>query len=207
MKPIRVVLHATDPLSLSGLTSVLDARPEVVVLGSGQRAEADVAVASVDRFTAEVVSVLRRSAMETDTPVVLITGSIEESELLTAVECRVVAILPRRAANGERLLHAIQTVAAGGGIVPSDLLGHLLEQVGRLQREVLAPNGLNAAVLTSREADVLRLIADGFDAGEIANRLCYSERTVKNVIYGITHRLKLKNRAHAVAYALRAGMI
>jgi len=49
--------------------------------------------------------------------------------------------------------------------------------------------------------------ADGFDTNEIAGKLCYSERTVKNVIYGVTHRLKLRNRSHAVAYALRAGMI
>lgn len=54
---------------------------------------------------------------------------------------------------------------------------------------------------------MLRLTADGFDTGEIAGRLCYSERTVKNVIYGVTHRLKPHNRSHAMAYALRTGMI
>ena len=61
--------------------------------------------------------------------------------------------------------------------------------------------------LTPREIDVLRLMADGLDTNEIAGELCYSERTVKNVIYGVTHRLKLRNRSHAVAYALRTGMI
>jgi DNA-binding NarL/FixJ family response regulator len=55
--------------------------------------------------------------------------------------------------------------------------------------------------------EVLRLIADGFDTREIASKLSYSERTVKNVLHGITTRLRLRNRAHAVAYALRNGLI
>jgi len=92
-------------------------------------------------------------------------------------------------------------------VLPPNLVGELLKQVDRMQRDVLAPNGLNASGLTPREIDVLRLMADGFDTNEIAGKLCYSERTVKNVIYGVTHRLKLRNRSHAVAYALRAGMI
>jgi DNA-binding CsgD family transcriptional regulator len=72
---------------------------------------------------------------------------------------------------------------------------------------VLQPHGLSTAGLTPREIDVLRLMADGLDTAEIASQLCYSERTVKNVIYGVTNRLKLRNRSHAVAYALRAGEI
>jgi DNA-binding CsgD family transcriptional regulator len=72
---------------------------------------------------------------------------------------------------------------------------------------MFASYGVNPSGLTAREVDVLRLMAEGLDTAEIAGKLCYSERTVKNVIYGITHRLKLRNRSHAVAYALRSGMI
>jgi DNA-binding NarL/FixJ family response regulator len=132
---------------------------------------------------------------------------VVEAELMTAVECRVVAILPRAAVTAERLAHSVRAAASGGGVMPPNLVGELIKQVERMQRDVLAPNGLNASGLTPREIDVLRLMADGFDTNEIAGKLCYSERTVKNVIYGVTHRLKLRNRSHAVAYALRAGMI
>jgi DNA-binding NarL/FixJ family response regulator len=72
---------------------------------------------------------------------------------------------------------------------------------------VLAPRGLTFAGLTDRETKVLRLVADGFDTAEIATNLAYSERTVKNVIHDVTARLQLRNRSHAVAYALRAGLI
>jgi DNA-binding CsgD family transcriptional regulator len=54
---------------------------------------------------------------------------------------------------------------------------------------------------------VLRLVADGYDTAEIARKLAYSERTVKNVLHNITARLHLRNRPHAVAYALRQGFI
>jgi DNA-binding NarL/FixJ family response regulator len=54
---------------------------------------------------------------------------------------------------------------------------------------------------------VLRLVADGLDTTEIARRMAYSERTVKNVIHDVTTRLNLRNRSHAVAYAVREGLI
>jgi len=154
-----------------------------------------------------VVASLRRDAAEVAAPVVLVVQEIGEEELLTAVECRVVAILPRVAVTAERLAHSVRAAAAGGGVMPPNLVGELLKHVERMQRDVLTPNGLNASGLSPREIDVLRLMAEGFDTNEIAGKLCYSERTVKNVIYGVTHRLKLRNRSHAVAYALRAGMI
>ena len=54
---------------------------------------------------------------------------------------------------------------------------------------------------------MLRLVADGYDTGEIARNLCYSERTIKNVIHDVTSRLHLRNRSHAVAFAMRTGVI
>ena len=61
--------------------------------------------------------------------------------------------------------------------------------------------------LTEREIEVLRLVAEGLDTAEIAEKLAYSERTIKNVIHDITSRLCLRNRTHAVAWAVREGLI
>lgn len=207
MEQVRVVLRASDPLSYEGLLSYLQSRSEFTVVDPADQVEATVFVVSCDHLTADVVALLRRSAAELAVPVVLVVSEITEAELLIAVECRVVAVLPRVAVTADRLAHSVVAAANGGGVLPPNLVGELLKHVERLHREVLTPNGLNAAGLTSREIDVLRLMANGFDTHEIADELCYSERTVKNVIYGVTHRLKLRNRAHAVAYALRTGMI
>jgi DNA-binding NarL/FixJ family response regulator len=54
---------------------------------------------------------------------------------------------------------------------------------------------------------VLKLLADGLDTAEVARRLSYSERTVKNVLQDVTRRHNLRNRTHAVAFALRQGFI
>jgi len=203
---VRVVLQATDALTHAGLTGLLRSSPELRVLGAEDRARAQVLVVAADRLTVDVVAMLRRSIVEIGAPVVLVTNEISESELLTAVGSRVVAILPRQAVTAERLAHGVRAAASGGGVLPPNLVGELLKHVERLQRDVLTPNGLNAG-LTPREIDVLRLLAEGLDTTEIAGKLAYSERTVKHVIYAVTRRLKLRNRAHAVAYALRTGMI
>jgi DNA-binding NarL/FixJ family response regulator len=105
------------------------------------------------------------------------------------------------------LVEAIRAAAGGEGALSPDLLGRLLDQVGRLQRQVLSPRGLSFALLTDREIKVLKLLADGFDTAEVGHRLFYSQRTVKSIVHDITTRLNLRNRTQAVAYALRQGLI
>ena len=104
-------------------------------------------------------------------------------------------------------VRTLLTVADGGGSFPPTLQGTLMEQVQWTHREVLAPRGLTASGVSPRELDVLRLVSEGRELSEIATKLCYSERTVKYILYGLMKRLQLRNRAHAVSYAIRAGLI
>jgi DNA-binding NarL/FixJ family response regulator len=76
-----------------------------------------------------------------------------------------------------------------------------------LQREVLAPRGLTFSGLSERETQVLSMVANGDDTAAIARTLAFSERTVKSVIHDLMSRLQLRNRSHAVAYAVREGLI
>jgi DNA-binding NarL/FixJ family response regulator len=204
---VRVGVQAPDPLSHAGLVRLLQSRREIVLRHGDRPDGIDVLVVCCERPTNDVVGRLRRTAAEAGVPIVLITEEIAESELLTVVGCRVVAILPRESVTADRVVHSVLAAAAGGGVMPPSLVGELLKHIERLQRDVLAPNGLNASGLDDRELDVLRLMADGFDTAEIAQRLSYSERTVKNVIQGVTRRLGLRSRSHAVAHVLRAGVI
>jgi len=104
-------------------------------------------------------------------------------------------------------VQAVLAASRGDGDLPADLIGRLISQVGTLHRGAAGHPGAPSLGLAPREVDVLRLVADGLDTGEIAGKLSYSERTVKNVMHGLTTRLHLRNRAHAVAYALREGYI
>jgi DNA-binding NarL/FixJ family response regulator len=210
---IPVLVVARDPVSKAGVVSQLRHRPEVTVLDDGvadTRADelsslvAVVAADDVDEDTVRTLRAVRRGGCAR---VVLVATRLDDAGVVDAAEAGVCGLVRRSEATPERLVHVVRTAATGDGSVPPDLLGRLLDHVGRLQRQVLAPRGLSFSGLSSREADVLRLVADGLDTGEIANQLAYSERTVKNVLHDVTTRLQLRNRSHAVAYALRSGLI
>ena len=79
----------------------------------------------------------------------------------------------------------------------------------QLKGSNLHPGGVNLRLspLTSREQEVLRLVAAGHPTREVARRLCYSERTIKNVIHDVVTKLNARTRSQAVAEAVREGLI
>lgn len=207
MERISVYVYAHDPISQAGLASQLRARPEISVVDNDIDAAA-VAVVVVDEVDEETTRVVRAIQRNNGIPrVVLIVTRLDDAGMLAGVETGACGLLRRSDAHPERLVSTIQAAATGDGSVPADLLGRLLEHVGRLQRQVLSPRGLTISGLTEREIEVLRLVAEGLDTCEIAGSLAYSERTIKNIIHDVTARLNLKNRSHAVAYAVRQGLI
>jgi DNA-binding NarL/FixJ family response regulator len=198
-------IHARDPISLAGVVAQLRMRPEIRVVETAAEATVAVMIAdTVDESTTRELRVMRKDGQ---LRLMLVATAIDDAALVAAAEAGVAGLLRRCDASADMLVRTIIKVASGEGEVPSDLLSRLLEQVGRLQRQVLAPRGLTFSGLTPRETQVLRLVADGLDTGEIALRMCYSERTVKNVLHDLTTRLQLRNRTHAVAYAVREGLI
>jgi DNA-binding NarL/FixJ family response regulator len=209
---ISVHTRATDPLSLAGVLHTLRHRPEVWLVSDddliqGRVDEPTVALVVSDTLDDEVVKILESVHNFGRQRIVLVASHIDDGMLLAAVEAGVCSIVSRAEATPEGLVRALQTAAAGAGSLPPDLLGRLLAQVSRLQRHVLAPRGLSRTGLSNRETEVLKLVSEGMDTRAIADQLGYSERTVKNVLHDITSRLQLKNRSHAVAYALREGLI
>jgi DNA-binding NarL/FixJ family response regulator len=203
--PIRVRVHASDCLSEAGVTAELKQWPEVSIVADAD--EADVAIVVADDVDRDTVRMLRAAQRGDGDRAVLVATRIDDRGLLEAVEAGACGVVRRSDANGQAIVAAVRTAARGDGTLPSDLLGRLLTQVGKLQRQVLAPHGLSFGGLSEREVAVLRLVADGLDTGEIAQELAYSERTIKNVIHDVTTRLHLRNRSQAVAYALREGLI
>jgi DNA-binding NarL/FixJ family response regulator len=206
-RAIPTYVHCTDPISRVGAVSLLRSRPEVRVVEELEVDEAAVAILLTNQLDDEASRVARALSRGGKPRIVLVASVIDESTLVEAAELGVGGLVRRSDATADRLVHAIQRIAAGDGEVPPDLLGRLLEQVGRLQRQVLAPRGLAFSGLSQRETEVLRLVAEGHDTSEIASLMCYSERTVKNVLHDLTTRLQLRNRTHAVAYAMREGLI
>lgn len=79
-------------------------------------------------------------------------------------------------------------------------------EVLRLHRPSVEGRGWLTA-LSARDVKVLRLLSDGCSTADIADDLAYSESTIKNIIHDLVRQLGARNRAHAVAMAIRAGVI
>ncbi len=204
---IPVHVHAADPLSRAGAISQLRAVGDVLLADEEQAGEAGVALVVADDVDAEATRTIRGLRRRGVSRIALLVGRLDDKGLLAAVEAGVGGVLRRSEATPHNLASVIRAVSAGEGLLPPDLLGRLLDQVGQLQRQVLGPRGLTFSGLTERELSVLRLLADGHDTAEVGRQLFYSERTVKNIVHDLTSRLELRNRTHAVAYALRQGLI
>ncbi|MDX3246650.1 helix-turn-helix transcriptional regulator [Streptomyces sp. ME18-1-4] len=204
---VPVAVQAPDPLSREGAVSQLRVRPEVEVREELPAVAGTVVLLIEDTLDEAALARLRRIVRSEGARAVLVVGTIRETELLDVIECGVGAIVWRREATAHRLVQAVLAAHRGDGDLPADLLGRLISQVGTMHRGAAGRPGAPSLGLAPREVDVLRLVAEGLDTGEIASKLSYSERTVKNVMHGLTTRLHLRNRAHAVAYALREGYI
>lgn len=207
MNRIPVAVYAEDPVLRAGITHQLRPRPEVEVVRPDEEHRAAVSLVVVDRVDDETARLLRRLRRSSATRTGLVVGRFDQDALQTTIDCGVTAVLRRAEADQDRLVSTVSALHKGEAVLPGDLLGTLLDHVSRLQRSVLDPNGPSLSTLTAREADMLRLVSEGFDTAEIASKTSFSERTVKNVLHEVTTRLQLRNRAHAVGFAMRHGLL
>ncbi|HZP51959.1 helix-turn-helix transcriptional regulator [Actinocrinis sp.] len=204
---IPVYLYAEDPIVRAGLTTALRSGSEFALVDGKAGPSAAVAVFAADGPDQHVLDLVRTTRARTQAQVILVVTALSDEDLLAVVESGVCSVLWRREATASWLGEAVRKAAANEAVLPSDLLSRMLKQVTRLQQHVLQPRGLAFTGLSGRERDVLKLAAEGFDTEEIAAKLAYSKRTVTSVLHDIVVRYQLRNRAHAIAYAIREGLI
>jgi DNA-binding NarL/FixJ family response regulator len=202
-----VFVYADDQVSQAGLEQLLRLRSEIYVVATGQIDDARVAVVACEEVDDAAIRTIVGIQRDGCPRVLLVATRLDEEGILAASDAGTLGMMQRSDVTPERLAMVVAHVAEGHVSVPTDLVGPLLAAVRRMQRGVAQAPFAPPASLTEREREVLRLLAEGRDTVEIASTLCYSERTVKGVIHEITSRLQLRNRSHAVAYALRNALI
>lgn len=203
---ISVYVYAHDPITQSGLAAQLRGRPEFDLV-DGKDVVPKVAVLAIDTADEHALQVMRGLRVRGCEHLVLVVSSLSDDDLMAAVEAGAGSIVWRSRASASWLAQAVINAASGEAALPPEVLARLLKQVTRLRRHVLAPRGLTFNGLSDREKQILKLAAEGFDTDEIARELSYSKRTVTSSLHDVSVRYQLRNRTHAVAYAIREGFI
>jgi DNA-binding NarL/FixJ family response regulator len=207
---VTVAVMATEPLVAEGAAAYLRTYPGIMPVAADRLDRASVVLVIAGRVGEGTLAALQRAAELApgrEMRFVLVCDDIREPQLLRALNWGLVSVLPRQETDYQRIARALVNARDGKVELPADAHGWLQERIRLVQRDVLAPHDLTTAGLYTREVEVLRLLAEGMGTLDIARRLSYSERTVRNILHGLLTRMKLRNRAHAVAYALRNGVM
>jgi DNA-binding NarL/FixJ family response regulator len=136
-----------------------------------------------------------------DTRVLVLSASAEHDDVLEAVKNGASGYLVKSASAAE-LDDAVRRTAEGDAVFSAGLAGLLLGEYRRLHDD---PEP-DAPKLTARETEVLRLVARGLTARQIAARLVLSHRTVENHVQNTLRKLQLHNRVELVRYAIEHGI-
>ena len=207
--PVRVLVADDEPLVRSGLRLILDAEPDLEVVGeAGDGAQAvelartlrpdvvcmDVRMPGVDGLRATEL-VLRLP----DPPRVLVVTTFEhDGYVLDALTVGASGFLLKRA-GADEMVQAVRTVAVGQSLLYPQALRDLVRTRPR------ATTG--APVLTPREREVLGLVAEGMTNAEIATALVVGVETVRTHVASVLAKLQARDRTQAVVLGYRAGLV
>lgn len=203
--PVRVWIDATSTVLRLGIAAVVQP-PTFVLAGQSCRFSpqpnpqaADVLVFELSsQSLEEAVGISAGHAIR----LVAITEEGEEDLLAQAVDAGVTSALTRSRMTPEALAQGLLAVSSGGSFLPTAMVARLLG-VAATGEGGRPPRG----VLGVREVQVLRLLASGSSTRAIAEWLCYSEKTVKNIIHDILVQMNCKTRAQAIAAATHRNII
>lgn len=209
---IRVALVDDQMLVRSGIRGLLDLTPDIRVVAEaadGAEAAAVLARVAADVLLLDVrmphcggIELLRR-AQGGLPPTILLTTFDDDDALFDGMRAGARGFLLKDISL-ERLADGIRSVAAGGTLFRPALT----ERTRAAYEKTATPAALTvAAPLTSRETEILALMAAGFNNAEIANALGPSEGTIKNHVSSILAKLGVRDRVRAVLRGLELGHI
>jgi len=199
----RGIVAALD--GLDGIAAVVEAHSTDAAWERPELPEADVVI--LDDGLDGAFEFTRELREATGARVVICVTNADEGHVMLGIQAGAVGFLCKDTLTPETLFAAVQGAAKGAGVMAPELMSRFVEGLARVSREILEPRGLSLSRLNEREHQVLSLIARGHATREVAAELCYSERTVKNVLHDAATKLNARTRSEAVACAVREGLI
>ena len=214
---IRVVLVDDQALVRTGFRMVLDAEPDIEVVGeaadglqaiqTAHRLRPDVVLMDIRMPNLDGIEATRQLAGPdvADPVCVLILTTYDLDEyVFAALRAGACGFLLKHT-SPEELVQAIRTVASGEGLIAPSVTKRLIAEFARAPAAPTPPRELQR--LTEREREVLELVARGKSNAEIAKELVVGATTVKTHVGRVFTKLGLRDRIEAVIYAYEAGMI
>ena len=214
MPQIRVLVVDDHEVVRTGLKAILDPEEDMDVVG--QAASATEAIERVPRLAPDVVLMdVRMEGMSgieacrliksahPRTNVLMLTSFGEEEAVMSSIMAGASGYLLKNTGRAG-LLAAIRATAAGQKLLDPSVTGNVMERLAGLaaREEERATE-----VISGREKEVLRLVAQGLTNKEIADKLVISENTARNHVSNILGKLGLSHRAQAAAFAARHGLL
>jgi DNA-binding NarL/FixJ family response regulator len=207
--PIRIALVDDQPMLRLGYRMFLEARPELEVVGEAEDGRAALDLAKAQRPDVILMDV-QMPGWDGITATEAIVKAYPEIRVLVLTTFNIDDYVLKDA-DPDELVAAIQAVAAGDAIISPaatrQLLDTILPQLQSRSQAIQPPRSPAEAVLTSRELEVLRAVAQGLSNREIAAQLYLSEGTVKVHVGRLLNKLDLRDRVQAVVYAYESGLI
>ena len=216
-RALRVVLADDQTVVREGLATLLGLLPGVEVVGMAEdglaalrlvaEQQPDVLLVDLRMPRCDGVEATRRVRAEhPGTEVVVLTTYADDESVLGALQAGARGYLTKDA-DAEAIARALHAAAAGQSTVDGDVQRRLIEAATRGRPKPQERMAELVEGLTAREIEVLRLIAAGLSNTEIARQLVVSEATVKTHVNHVFAKANLRDRAQAVAYAYRAGLV
>lgn len=144
-------------------------------------------------------------AVSPSTRILVLSASDEHDDVLEAVKAGAIGYLVKSASKQE-LAEAVRATAQGRAVFTPGLAGLVLGEYRRIARDSRDAAGTAGPSLTERETEVLRHVAKGLTAKQIASRLSLSHRTVENHVQATFRKLQIGNRVELARYAIEHGL-
>lgn len=204
MASIRIFIVEDHHVVRMGLQAMLRGEPDMTIAGTaGSGAEAlrvlkdlavDVVLTDLRMPDMSGIALLTELAkLRPELPTAVLTNYHSDEDVFSAVKAGARAYI-LKSATMEEILQAIRTVHGGSRWIPGHIAKQLADRVSRVQ-------------LSSRETEILQLIARGMRNREIGEKLFISENTVRNHILNLLQKLGTTHRTEAVALALQQGLV